>query len=102
MVGGGALALVGFVLWEEASSVEGDIHKAPLRTSADLAHVRDLESKGDSYALWGNVSVIAGVAVAGVSGYLFWRDRRHHSGAQAQLVPMIIDHGVAIGLVGAR
>ena len=95
MAGGAVLAGIGVVLWLKASSIEGDIHAAPTRTSADVQHLLDLESRGDRYALWGNVTFIGGVAIAGVSGYLFWRSR-HSSTAQARVTPLLLDHGGGI------
>src|SRR5262249_47279919 len=74
MAGGGAMMLIGVLAWGAASSTQNDINNAPTRTAQDLAHLKDLESKGDGQAAAGNIFFIGGLAVAAVSGYLFYRD----------------------------
>lgn len=93
---GGGLMLIGVVLWNHASGIQSEIDKAPTRTHADLVHLQDLESSADSYALWGNVTFVVGVAVAGTGGFLLWRDRRSHQ--TARLTPMPVDHGAGVAI----
>ena len=92
MIGGGALAIVGFVFWQKASSIEDEIKRAPTRTRADVDRVLDLESRGDRYALLGNIAVVGGVAIAGVSGFLYWRSR-HDTNTVARVTPVVVDGG---------
>ena len=92
MVVGGASALIGVGLWSKASSLGSDAKAAPNRSAQDIANLRDIESSGDHYALAGNVMFVAGLAVAGVSGYLYWRSG--HS--SAQVAPVALAHGGGI------
>ena len=97
-VGGGSM-LLGLVFWAEANSTQSDINSFPTpKSPKDFQNLTDLESRGDTYALIGNVAFIGGVAIAAVSGYLYWRDRSQHSGAQARVVPAVFDHGGGIAL----
>jgi hypothetical protein len=98
MAGGGGMLVLGFVLWGAASGVQSDIDKAPATTSQDIQHLRDLESKGDTYAVLGNVFAITGVVVGGVSTYLFIRDRRATRATTARLSPTVLDHGAGVVL----
>jgi outer membrane biosynthesis protein TonB len=93
MVAGGALAIIGVVLWEKANGYEADARAAPNRTSADIANLLDLESSGDHYALAGNITFIGGLAIAGVSGYLWWKSRD-----SARVTPMVVDHGGGVAV----
>ncbi len=98
MVGGGVVVLIGFGLWGSAGDVQSDIDAAPKRTTADFTKLRDLEARGDTLATWGNVMFISGVALAGVSTYLFFRDRRRDSNRTATITPTLFDHGGGIAL----
>lgn len=98
MAGGGGMLVLSFVLWGAASGVQSDIDKAPATTSQDIQHLRDLESKGDTYATLGNVFALTGVIVGGVSTYLFIRDHRAASSATARLSPAVLDHGAGVVL----
>jgi hypothetical protein len=100
LVVGGVLVAAGTVLWIQAARVNGEIGDAPDRTSADVERLRALEADGDRYALWGNVTVVAGVAVAGASGFLLWRDRRR--GTAVGLGPALVPGGAGVALsIGA-
>jgi len=98
VIAGGALALVGVVLWVQASGVNDDLRGAPNRTSADVQRILDLEARGDRYALWGNITFVGGIVVAGASGYLLWRDHRRHGRGQARLAPTVFAHGAGVTL----
>jgi hypothetical protein len=98
MAGGGGMLVLGFVLWGAASGVQSDIDKAPATTSQDIAHLRDLESKGDTYATLGNVFTIGGLVVGGISTYLYIRDRNAASTTSARLTPTVFDHGAGVVL----
>jgi hypothetical protein len=98
MAGGATLVAAGLLCWAAASGTQGDIDSAPTRTAQDLSHLRDLESRGDTYATVGNVLFIGGVVVAGVATYFYVRDRRAASSTSARLVPTVFDHGVGVAL----
>jgi hypothetical protein len=100
IVTGGALVVLGIVMWAEASSTQSDIDNAPApKTIKDIQNLMDLESTGDTYATVGNVAFIGGLAVAAASGFVYWREHRHHDGAQhAHLVPTVLDHGAGVAL----
>jgi hypothetical protein len=99
MAGGGALVVLGLVLWGAASGVQSDIDKAPTRSRQDLVDLKDLESRGDGYAGLGNVFAISGLVVGGIATYFYIRDRRASSSTMtARLVPAVLDHGAGLVL----
>ncbi|MBC7974012.1 MAG: hypothetical protein H7138_03435 [Myxococcales bacterium] len=99
MAGGGALVVLGLVMWGAASGIQSDINQAPTTNRNDLEALADLESRGDSYASVGNLLVISGLAVGGVATYFFLKDRRAaRSVMTARLVPTVIDHGAGLVL----
>jgi hypothetical protein len=78
--------------------VQGDIDKAPTTTKEDIAGLRDLESRGDTYATLGNLFTVTGLVVGGISTYLFIRDRRARPTSSARLTPAVLDHGAGLVL----
>lgn len=105
MAGSAALFVVGAVLWSKASGIQAEIDDAPTSTAADLTYIQDLESRGDSYAGWGNVLVIGGVVVGGISTYLWLRNRnQRRTATTATLAPVVFPGGAGLtfSLGGAR
>lgn len=100
MAGGGGLTVLGLVLWTAASSVQGQINDAPTMSRDDLVKLRDLESRGDTYAVLGNALVVSGLVVGGIATYFYLRDRRAAPPASAHLVPTVLDHGAGVALIG--
>jgi hypothetical protein len=98
MAGGGGLFLLGLVLWGNASGIENDVNNAVVRSQADLDDLKALESRGDRYARWGNVFVLGGLALGGVSTYFFVKARRAKHTPTTAIVPVLFDHGGGIGL----
>ncbi len=99
MVGGGTMAVVGFMLWGKAGDINGEIDAAPTRTLAELQALADLESRGSSYAGWGNVLFLGGAVLGGVSTYYFLKDRkRARRASSARVMPTVFDHGAGIAL----
>jgi hypothetical protein len=96
LVAGGVLVLGGSVLWIQAARVNSDLDGAPNRTRADVDRLLELEERGDRYALWGNVTVVAGVVVAGASGFLLWRDRRRESAVAIH--PTLVPGGAGVAI----
>ena len=92
MAGGGALALIGIVLWASAATVQGDIDDAPVGTKAQLVALQDLERKGDTYAGLGNLFVVGGLVLGGVSTYYFVKGNRRRA-SSARLIPTVFDRG---------
>jgi hypothetical protein len=100
LAAGGGLMLIGVILWIEAHSTQDDINNVPTpKTSMDFRNLTDLESRGDTFALLGNVSFFGGVAVAAVSGYFYWRVQ--HGARHAGVVPAVFDHGAGFAFGGA-
>jgi hypothetical protein len=95
---GGGLVVLSFILWAEAGSTQSDIDAAPTKTAQDFKNLADLENQADSYAGLGNLMFIGGAAIAGVSTYFWWRDRKHASTQQARFAPAVFDHGAGITL----
>jgi hypothetical protein len=90
--------LLSFIMWAEAGSTQSDIDAAPTKTAADFANLEDLENQADTYAGLGNLFFVGGVAVAGVSTYFWWRDRKTGSSQQARIAPAVFDHGAGVTL----
>lgn len=99
MIGGGALVLVGFMCWGSAADIQSQVDDAPTQTKPQLDALRDLESRGDAYAAWGNVFFLGGAVLGGISTYFFIRDRRaqRHS-TTARITPTVFDHGAGLAL----
>ncbi len=97
MVGGGAMFVVGLVFWGSAASVEGDIDQAPRQTKEQLLKLQDLEQQADDYAAVGNLLVLTGVVVGGVSTYFFLRGRKR-GGSTARITPTVLGDGAGIAV----
>jgi hypothetical protein len=98
MAGGGAMLLVGLILWGSASSVQGEIDAAPIATKAQIVALQDLEQKGDTYAGLGNLFVVGGLVLGGVSTYYFVKGNRRRA-TSARLVPTMSDRGGGLAIV---
>lgn len=96
LIVGGGLVVLSVLFWAGASSVQGDINAAPTRTPADFKNLQDLEQKGDAYSGLGNLCFLGGLVVGGISGYLFWKDRKAHRASQARITPTLVDHGIGL------
>jgi hypothetical protein len=97
MVGGGAMLLVGLVLWGSAASVQGEIDAAPAGTKAELLALQELEARGDGYAGAGNLFVVGGLVLGGISTYYFVKRGRQRATA-ARLVPTVWSGGGGLAL----
>ena len=86
-VGGAALVIVGVALWASESGVQNDINNAPDQTSADIAALKDLESKAQGYAWGGNIAMVLGLGAGGYGAYLLWKDHKEHTLVTPQAVP---------------
>lgn len=101
MIGGGALVFVGFMCWGSASGIQAQIEEAPTATRAQIEDLKDLESRGDTYATVGNIMFLGGAIIGGVSAYFFIKDRRRaRSGVTAQIMPTVLDHGAGFAIGG--
>jgi hypothetical protein len=99
MIGGGALVLIGFMCWGSASDIQSQVDDAPTQTKPQIDTLRDLESRGDAYAAWGNVFFLGGAVLGGISTYFFIKDRRAHRHATtARIAPTVFDHGAGLAL----
>ena len=98
MATGGAMLVVGFVLWGKASDYQNqvDAFPTPIRSRAQLQELQDLENQGDAYATWRTVFVVGGLAVGGVSTYLFFHGRHGRAASHASLTPTLFDHGAGL------
>lgn len=99
MVGGGAMVLVGLVLWGTAANLQSNIDDAPDETVPQIRALQDLESRGDGYAIVGNALVAGGIVVGGISTHYFLkRGRSSERARSARLVPVVVDGGGGIAL----
>jgi len=92
MMSGGAMLLVGLVLWASAASVQSEIDSAPVATKAQLLELQELEDRGDAYAGAGNLFVVGGLVLGGVSTYFFVKSGRRRA-TTARLVPVVWSGG---------
>ncbi|MBA3393741.1 MAG: hypothetical protein H0T89_13925 [Deltaproteobacteria bacterium] len=97
MIGGGTLFVVGLVFWGSAASVEGDIDTAPRETKEQLLRLQELEQEADDYAAVGNLLVLTGVVVGGVSTYFFLKGRKRSS-STARITPTVMGDGAGIAV----
>jgi hypothetical protein len=98
VVGGTVLLGVSIGLWAAANQTESQIQQQPTTSTTDIQKLRNLESTGDGQAMGGNLLFVAGVAVAGISGFYLWRAHRHHRSTQASLAPMAGPHAAGLTL----
>ena len=98
MATGGAMLVVGFVLWGKASDYQDqvDAFPSPIRSRAQLQELQDLENQGDAYATWRSVFVVGGLAIGGVSTYLFVKGRHGRAASHASLAPTLFPHGAGL------
>ena len=97
MVGGGAIVLLGFVMWGQAAGTQNDINAAPSGTLKQLQALQELEKQGDNQSSLGNLFFVSGLVLGGVSTYFFIRDRgRRHSDPVARIVPTVFAHGAGV------
>jgi hypothetical protein len=94
--GGGSLVL-GLTLWVSYASVQDSIDHHATRTIGDFQDLRPLEDRASSYAIAGDVFVIAGLVVGGLGGYLLYRDHRQHA---VTVAPAPVPGGVVLALTG--
>ncbi|HEX5061204.1 MAG TPA: hypothetical protein VFV99_17680 [Kofleriaceae bacterium] len=95
---GGGLVLLGFVMWAQAASVQGQIDDKPEPVSPrDFQDLRDLEKKGDDLASGGNFFFVVGALVGGVSTYYYVKAGRHRP-QTARITPMAVPGGAGVTL----
>ncbi|MBA3452730.1 MAG: hypothetical protein H0T42_06555 [Deltaproteobacteria bacterium] len=99
MIGGGVSMTIGFLLWGEAGTIQEEVDTHPTATIGQLEDLKLLEERGDSYAGWGNLLFLTGMALGAVSTYFYIRGRRSRSALQsARIAPAIFDDGAGITL----
>ena len=99
MIGGGSMLLLGFILWGAANGTDGDIANFQVRSRADLERLQDLERKGAAYAGWGNLMVLGGLGLGGVSTYYYFKARKKNRNTPTTAVsPMLFDRGAGVSL----
>jgi hypothetical protein len=96
---GGGLVLLGFIMWSQASDVQGQIDEKPEpRTPADFQDLRDLEKKGDDLAGAGNLFFLAGAVLGGVSAYYYIKIGKAQRAQTARIAPTAFPHGAGVTL----
>lgn len=93
--GGGTMLLISLALWASASGLESEIANHPVETYDDFQRLSELEDTASTRAWTGNVMFVAGLAVAGVGGWLLYRDRKAHRAVVAP-APMAGGAGVTL------
>jgi hypothetical protein len=94
--GGGSL-LLGVALWASYASVQDSIDHHATRTVGDFQDLRALEDRASTYALAGDVLVLAGLVAGGVGGYLLYRDHRRHA---VTVAPVPVLGGAMLAVTG--
>lgn len=78
-VGSGVALVLGVALWAHYASLQEAIDGHATKTRADFADLTMLEDEAGSYAIAGDVFVVAGLAAGGLATYYLVRDhRRNH------------------------
>jgi hypothetical protein len=95
--GGGALLIVGLLLWNSASDLQTQIDHHPTDSAADFNDLTSLESSASTRAGIGNFAVLLGVAGVGVGAYFLYRDYRAGS---VTVTPAPVDHGAGVTIGG--
>jgi hypothetical protein len=95
--GGGALLIVGLLLWNSASDLQSQIDHHPTDSPADFKDLTSLESSASTRAGIGNFAVLLGVAGVGVGAYFLYRDYRAGS---VTVTPTPVDHGAGVTIGG--
>ena len=95
--GGGALLLVGLLLWNSASDLQAQIDHHPTDSPGDFKDLTSLESSASTRAGIGNFAVLLGVAGVGVGAYFLYRDYRAGS---VTVTPAPVDHGAGVTIGG--
>ena len=99
MGAGAGFVLLSFLMWSQANDVQGQIDEFPdVRTHAEFEELQELERKGDNLAGVGNLFFLTGVAVGGVSAYLYWRAGSSSSTQTARIAPAAFPHGAGVTL----
>jgi len=80
--GGGSIAL-GVVLWVSYASAQDSIDHHAIGSLSDFQDLRALEDRAGTYAIAGDLLVIAGLVAGGIGGYLLYRDHKQHAVAIA-------------------
>jgi hypothetical protein len=95
--GGGSIVL-GLALWVSYASVQDSIDHHAARTLADFRDLTALEDRASTYAIAGDLFVIAGLVAGGIGGYLLYRDHKQHA---VTIAPApVAGGGLMIGLTG--
>jgi hypothetical protein len=77
-VGGGVAVVLGLALWASYSSVQDSIDTHKINTRADFDDLTALEDRAATYAIAGDLLVLAGLAAGGVGGYFLYRSQHEH------------------------
>jgi hypothetical protein len=92
--GGGAALVLGLALWASYASLQTSIDDHPTRTRSDFEDLRSLEDRAGTYAIAGDVLVVAGLAVGGLGAYYLLR----HPQQRVVIAPSPIGHGAGLTL----
>jgi len=94
-VSSGVALVLGIALWSHYESLQDAIDSHATKTRADFTDLTRLEDEAGSYAIAGDVFVVAGLAAGGLATYYLVRNHRHNSIA---LAPAPIAHGAGLTL----
>jgi hypothetical protein len=105
MVGGGAMVFVGLMCWGAAADLQDQVDSAPTATNKQIQELRDLESRGDSYAGLGNFLFLGGAVLGGISTYYFLKGRKRMQAAYpataTRITPTVFDGGAGVIIGGS-
>jgi hypothetical protein len=97
---GGGLLLIGLLSWGSAADLGDQIQAAPVNNRADVDALKDLERRADDAARLGNVLVIGGLIVGGVSTYYYLKHKKTRS-QSARLMPTVMPGGAGLVFGGS-
>ena len=93
--GGGVALVIGIALWANESSLQSQINSAPDMTLPQIQSLKSLEDRASSYATWGDIMVVVGLAAGGAGAYYLWKNHN----ADVTVAPTPVDNGTGAGLV---
>lgn len=98
--GGVLFVVIGLSLWSGADDLQNEIDDHPKTTLAQINDLKALEDEAASKALWGNITMVVGLAALGVGGYFLWKNRQNRKAATITPAPAEVGTGVTLVLRG--
>ncbi|HEY5952155.1 MAG TPA: hypothetical protein VIV40_41945 [Kofleriaceae bacterium] len=97
LAAGGVIALViGVSYWSSESDLQDQIDNHPKSSLTEITALKALEDRAGEKAMWGNIMVGVGLALAGAGAYFLYKDHKNRS---ATITPAPVEAGGGMTLV---